>query len=184
MTYEQASLTQQESRGNLALVLEQRPLVVGWFELGFAAMMLAFVSVFFTGNLLGLVVFAGFFPVMFGAVMVRRPASLTLTPVSLQVSAWAGWPARPAGASFALDQVSLRHEAAFQLNSLILHKLIISDGEQERTVPGLVCTTEELEQVIALIETRRAHARELVGDGEAEVPEALRKFLRPPQAEG
>ena len=184
MAYEQASLEQQQSRGNLVLVFEQRPLVVGWFELGFAAMLLSFLSVFFTGNVLGLAVFVGFFPLMFGAAVVRRPAALTLTPVSLRVSGWTGWPARPGGATFALDQVSLHHEPAFQLNSLVLHKLVVTDDAQVRSFPGLVCTTEELAQVIALVEARRAHARELVGDGEAEVPEALRKFLRPPQAAG
>ncbi len=74
MAYEQASLEQQESRGNLVLVFEQRPLVVGWFELGFAAMLLSFLSVFFTGNVLGLAVFVGFFPLMFGAALVRQLA--------------------------------------------------------------------------------------------------------------
>ena len=49
---------------------------------------------------------------------------------------------------------------------------------------GLACTTEELEQIVALVESRRDDARARTGDGETEVPADLKKFLRTTQTTG
>ncbi len=180
MIYEQPSLEQQNTTGNLELVLEQRVFVGGWDVLAVGCIFLSFVSILFTG-IIGVVAFMAIFIAIMvllgGALSFRRPAVLTLSPVSLRVRAWTGWPARPQETTFALDQATVRHTVSVQINHRCLYQLIVSDSAQEKKIQGLACTTEELKQIVALVEQRRDHASALVGDGAAEVPEALRKFL-------
>lgn len=180
MGWEKSSLEQQEGTRGLELVVEQRPFVGGWFVMLFCTMMASFCLPFLgqpdwlPGSM---AFFVGGFPVMFAALQFRRPAVLTLTPVSLRIEAWTGWPARPQTTTWPLDRTHLSHRPVFHLNGLKLHGLTV-EADGTCSVQGLACTTEELDQIVALVENRRDHARARTGDGEAEVPEALQKFLR------
>lgn len=178
MTREEPSLEQHHAGGTLELVLEQRPFAGGWFQLSFLTMMLSFVSVLFTGQLLGLGVFAAGFPIVFVGMKLRRPVRLTVTPTAVRLEAWMGWLALPKTAVFSLGRVALQHQGNFDYYGRLLHQLTLTDGEQEHTVQGLACTAEELEGVRQLLDEAADHARAVQGRGGAEVPAALRGFLR------
>ncbi|HCH62592.1 MAG: hypothetical protein CL927_11855 [Deltaproteobacteria bacterium] len=186
MGWEKSSLEQQEGARGLQLVVEQRPFVGGWFHIVFISMLVAFfLPIVAVPDWFGACIayFVACFPMMWLALLLRRSAILTITPVSLRIDAWTGLPARPQTTTWPLDRLSLDHDAVFNFNGLTLHALTV-EADDTDSVQGLACTTEELEQIIALVERRGDHARALTGDGEAEVPEALRKFLRPKQPTG
>lgn len=186
MTREAPSLEQHHAGGALELVLEQRPFLGGWWTLvGYSqviAFLLFFLAVFHPSPPPGLWwLLAWFVAAMFvhlAGNRFRRPARLTVTPTVLSVEACTGRLAWPRTVVLSLDRIVLEHARTVSVEERKLHQLTLTDGEHTCTVPGLACTTEELDRVRAVVSAAADHARAVQGDGEAEVPAALRGFLR------
>ena len=194
---EPPSLEQHHAGGTLELVLEQRPYLGGWVRLVSWSQAIALLLVVssmlldglltsllgsFYGVLLGLG--CGWFVISFflhlHGMGLRRPARLTATPTVLSVEACMGWLALPQTVLLSLDRVALEHKNHEDDKEKELRQLTLTDGEHTCTVPGLACTTAELERVRAVLSAAADHARSVQGEGEAEVPAPLRGFLRAP----
>ncbi len=162
-------------------MLEQRPYVGGWHVLVFWSQMITFLAGCFDwtlGSPLVPLFGIGWCVAAFGVhgvgTKVRRPARLTVIPTVLTVTACTGWLAWPRTVALSLDRVTLEHTRVGNYS----RQLTLTDGVHTCTVPGLVCTPTELERVRAVLSAAADHARSVQGEGEAEVPAALRGFLR------
>ncbi|MBO86356.1 MAG: hypothetical protein CL927_13445 [Deltaproteobacteria bacterium] len=103
-------------------------------------------------------------------------AHFTVTPVSLRVRAWMGSPRRLQTHTLPLQGLTLRYQETPKSRPPV-YSLILS-STSHLTVPGLQCTTNDLEALIEAIWDRRARARALMGDGEAEIPAELRELVQ------
>ena len=106
----------------------------------------------------------------------QHTARFTVTPVSLRVRAWMGSPRRQQTHDLPLQGLTLRYQQTPKLDPPV-YSLILS-STSHLTVPGLQCTTTDLEELIEAIWEQRAHARARMGDGDVEIPAELRELVQ------
>lgn len=106
----------------------------------------------------------------------QHTARFTVTPVSLRVRAWMGSPRRLQTHDLPLQGLTLRYQQTPKSDPPVYSLILRSTSHL--TVPGLQCTTKDLEALIEAIWNQRARARARMGDGVAEIPAELRELVQ------
>lgn len=174
---ERPSFERVDDLGHVELSAEQRPLL-GWA----VAMHLSVFVIVPAAMLAGLsIITVPFFFLAILGFMVglswRRRARFQLTPTSLRVDAWAGRLGRPVRVTLPLESLEVSFESTSRVNERPVYRLsLASAGIDPVDIRGLACTGEELEQFQRAVAASAVHARARHGEGEAEIPAALRRM--------
>ena len=104
----------------------------------------------------------------------KRPVELEISPFELDVKAFAGRFARPVRRTLPLTSLEWRWKEGGGINNQPVHILILQSGDAPPLeLRGMVCAPGHQEVLNDALTAARDRARQLEGDGAAEVPAAL-----------
>ena len=180
---EQSSLEERPDFDHLDLEVDQ----MGLLPWGIAAALMVFPTWFLAvvwplAMIVGLPLFLMTFVLLFAGTARPSKVRLSLGPDRLEVTGWVGRLPRPVETQLSTRTLTLDWKAGAVVNDIQIFSLRLTDGDQDLYLPGVRCTTSELEAIRDRLAGYRALGEARHGEGEEEVPPDLRSMRQVDEA--